>query len=590
MRKINSTLLGLGSALFAVFISQPATANETITLDMTIRDFRPISEVFYEAQPGETRAERAKGGHPDFGDNLYECHGSDQKYGGNKAFEGMVKADLDGDNKPVYSGAVKFPDEIARRKDKQGKTCPVPSEASFRQWFKDTPGVNLTLKKQITLTKRSDGMYVFDSEHDQDSNNDVTRGFFPIDDEGFIKDGTEDARQGADKPRLLPYYKKICENLSNKNKPGKCTKVAHNFHFTTEIVADFYYKKNDKLTFRFRGDDDVWVFINGKLAIDIGGIHGALQKEITLDKTNARKFNLVDNSDVNTKNNKDTKKNTMRIFHAERHEVAASFKIETNINFVPHPPPFTPPFDIDLSVNFDNADHALKLTSGDWAMKESGNSTLSNGGECRGQSTDNNTESVRKADYSSAVICLKSDAGRMADAKCTQTGLKSDDEKLRCDNTRKLETALKEILKITKVWNGLKNTKKDWKALELTLLGHASCLASRPYNQALSRNRARIVNLWLDSKIANVDLKTQTRGCGEDYPLQPNDNVGNRAANRRTIGALDTTAQTCTFKKKGESVDRIEPPSPDALPAAIKKFSDYFPPVKILNKDKNCPN
>lgn len=53
-----------------------------------------------------------------------------------------------------------------------------------------------------------------------------------------------------------------------------------NYHFTTELRYFFQYQGGETLT--FRGDDDVWVFVNGRHAVDIGGVHAARDGRVVL--------------------------------------------------------------------------------------------------------------------------------------------------------------------------------------------------------------------------------------------------------------------------------------------------------------------
>jgi fibro-slime domain-containing protein len=90
----------------------------------------------------------------------------------------------------------------------------------------------------------------------------------------------------------------------------------HNFSFTSELHYPFTYTAAASPTFSFTGDDDVWAFINGHLAVDLGGVHGAAAGSVTLDAAHATTLGLTNGGTY-----------MIDLFQAERHTCGSNYTL-----------------------------------------------------------------------------------------------------------------------------------------------------------------------------------------------------------------------------------------------------------------------
>lgn len=219
------------------------------------------------------------------------------------------------------------------------------------------------------LFQLKDGYYVYDS-YGSDGNyavyNPTTNSFDVYEKAGVYKG---DANSETNLGQFFPFdsARKVFEEKNGQLSPigitdGTNDKLNHHFgmSMTTEFVQPAGGKTTDNndMVFEFSGDDDVWVYIDGVLVGDLGGIHekatldinfatgevkvghidGANGAEKEIEKTNIKaKFKAAGADTSNFSGNTfcDSSKHTLSFFYLERGAGASNMKLKFNLTTLP---------------------------------------------------------------------------------------------------------------------------------------------------------------------------------------------------------------------------------------------------------------
>jgi fibro-slime domain-containing protein len=168
----------------------------------------------------------------------------------------------------AYSGSMNFKPDLAGTQG-PGSTGGVKSAATFDEWFRDVLGVNQSAAHTIEMTRNGFGVYQY-----------LDNSFHPID-------------------NLL---------LGNESEPN-------NNYFTYALRAEFTYDSCTNQFVRIEGGDGAWIFIDGKLVADLGGVVPVASQYFELDRLGLEDGQVYD----------------LHLFYAQRHPFASIFRFWTNL-------------------------------------------------------------------------------------------------------------------------------------------------------------------------------------------------------------------------------------------------------------------
>ena len=261
--------------------------SQSVFLPITIRDF-PASHPDFQAFPEQTPGQNCGGAKaPGINPKGEEANHS--------YTPGMVETLLGEDGKPV-------------------KTDGKCASNKFNDWFNTKAGINLEIKDSLELNSIGNNQYQIKVrgvvKTDQHKDGILEGGFFPLD------DYPDSQTFGKENPALWCPTKGWKHSLCSDTRNSLVE--FHNYGFTIEGQLLFDYVGGE--VFQFLGDDDMWIFIDGKLQVDLGGVHLSVSGEINLDS-----IAKAERWELNTVH-------TMQFFYAERQSEGSNLTITTTLN------------------------------------------------------------------------------------------------------------------------------------------------------------------------------------------------------------------------------------------------------------------
>jgi cysteine-rich repeat protein len=183
----------------------------------------------------------------------------------------------------------------------KGTTPAYKDAASFKQWYNDDPAVNKTFTGVLELAQIGTNVYQYASKTQITGTSLAGTGFFPLDTLNpsqvtlcglwpYWNHGNGQpiwATCSGDQYLFPPRVTQSSCAAGDTDVSDGCwvtgvTGVKHDNYFTDEARYYFAYDGTNGISLGFFGDDDLFIFINGNLVLDLGGVHQQLPGKVTV--------------------------------------------------------------------------------------------------------------------------------------------------------------------------------------------------------------------------------------------------------------------------------------------------------------------